>query len=75
MAQPAPRDRADHQPKPKPKLQERFQREPASEAQRARPLTDERIAELGDGGPWGSDQEFETWLRDLAASREPESCG
>jgi hypothetical protein len=73
MAQPAPRDRADRQPEPK--LRERFQREHASEAQHARPLTEERIAELGDGGPWRSDQEFETWLRDLATSREPESCG
>jgi hypothetical protein len=68
MAQPAPRDRADRQPKPK--LRERFQRASASEAQRGEPLTEQRIAELGDGGPWKSDQEFETWLCDLAASRE-----
>ena len=35
-----------------------------------RPLTEERITELGDGGPWKSDREFEDWLCGLAASRE-----
>jgi hypothetical protein len=73
MAQPAPRDHTDRQPKPR--LRERFRRDPASEAQRGKPLTEQRIAELGDGGPWKSDQEFEAWLRDLTASREAESCG
>jgi len=73
MAQTAPRDHPDREPSPK--ARERFRRDPASEDQRGTPLTEQRIAELGDGGPWKSDQEFEAWLRDLAASREAESCG
>jgi len=68
MGQPAPRGETARQAKPR--ARERFRRDPSSEIERRRPLTEERIAELGDGGPWKSDREFEDWLCGLAASRE-----
>jgi hypothetical protein len=33
------------------------------------PLTAEQIRELGSGDPWGSDEEFEAFLADLADAR------
>ena len=33
------------------------------------PLRREDLDELGDGGPWESDEEFERWLTDLRTLR------
>lgn len=34
-----------------------------------KPLTSERLAEIGTGGPWSSDEEFEAYLAGIAARR------
>jgi hypothetical protein len=68
MGQPAPRDEPVRQAEPR--ARDPFRRQPSSEMEYRRPLTEERITELGDGGPWKSDREFEDWLCGLAASRE-----
>jgi hypothetical protein len=34
------------------------------------PLTREDLRELGDGGPWESDEEFDRWLAALCESRQ-----
>jgi hypothetical protein len=41
----------------------------AEPALRGRPLTAEIIEELGDGGPWDSDEEFEEFLAALQRGR------
>ena len=68
MGQPAPRDEPARRAKPR--ARDRLRPEPSSEIERRQPLTDERITELGDGGPWRSDREFDDWLCGLAASHE-----
>jgi hypothetical protein len=45
------------------------QRASAKPLLRGRPLTAETIKELGDGGPWDSDEEFEEFLATLQRSR------
>ena len=45
------------------------QRKSAQPSPRGRPLTAEMIEQLGDGGPWDSDEEFEEFLATLQRSR------
>ncbi len=40
-----------------------------AQAQGVPQLTPERIAELGTGGPWSSDEEFESWLAEIHSAR------
>jgi hypothetical protein len=45
------------------------QRESAQPSPRGGPLTAEMIEQLGDGGPWDSDEEFEEFLETLQRGR------
>jgi hypothetical protein len=38
------------------------------------PLTPDKIDELGTGGPWKDDEEFERWMEDLATSRKDDAA-
>jgi hypothetical protein len=56
-------------PRPDPQAQQRF-RAKGHKYQPGQPLTREDLAELGDGGPWESDEEFADWLADLRRLRK-----
>jgi hypothetical protein len=68
MAQSAPHDeRREPQRRVERPRASRSTPEPASI--RGKPLTDEVIGQLGNGGPWDSDQDFEEFIDKVAHAR------
>ena len=57
------------QPKAGPARPQRRFRTPGQKYEAGQPLTREDLKELGDGGPWESDEEFTEWLEALAELR------
>jgi hypothetical protein len=59
---------------PAPQAQDRRRKRPAPKQTSlpdriTRPLTEEQLRALGTGDPWGSDEEFDQFLADLAETR------
>jgi hypothetical protein len=58
------------QPQDAPRSPQRRWRKAGERYRRGQPLTREDLKELGDGGPWESDEEFDRWLAALCESRQ-----
>jgi hypothetical protein len=68
MAEPAPRGKKGAQRAGTPRHR------PAEAEVITGPLTAELIDELGSGGPWQSDDEFERWMDILADARHDDAA-